>query len=96
MKQCIKCGFMYGGEKDVCPACGFKEVAKPQSSVTQEIKTDESFEQSIFLKGADLIDSNALYQAGLCKLNGLGMEKNEKEASELFRVLAFRGHTDGM
>lgn len=96
MKQCSKCGFMYGVENETCPACGYRQVESAKSTSKQEVKTEERFGQSIFVKGADLIDSNALYQAGICKLNGLGMEKDETEALEIFRILAFRGHTDGM
>lgn len=51
---------------------------------------------SIFTKCGDLIDDETLYLAGICKLNGTCMERNEKEAFQIFLQLAQRGNCDGM
>ncbi len=96
MKQCGKCGFLMNDECSVCPACGSVYGVKETESVSPSEVTASNDSQSIFIKGADLINDEALYNAGICKLNGLGMEKDENEAMEIFRILAFRGYTDGM
>ena len=96
MRECSRCGYSFSDELDVCPACEHKYVPN-KKRVRPAANTAPSQDgYSIFVRGADLIDDNALYQAGLCKLNGLGMDKDEKEAMEIFRILAFRGHLDGM
>ena len=96
MKECNKCGYLLGDDVSVCPACGQKYVERAEKGGSSVVAVAPKEGQSIFIKGAELIDDSALYNAGICKLKGIGMRKDEDEAFEIFRILAFRGHTDGM
>ena len=96
MKVCNKCGYSMADDASVCPACGHEYVAAVKNTESKVQQVAPLQQQSIFIKGADLIDNQALYHAGICKLNGVGMAKDENEAFEIFQILAFRGHLDGI
>ena len=100
MSKCAMCGFTLTNGQNVCPACGHRVASAPQQSKSSgiggNVRDVEVENISIFLKYADLLDNEALYQAAICKLNGISVAKNVHEACEMFRILAFRGHVDGM
>jgi len=52
--------------------------------------------KSIYIKSADLIADDILFEAAMCKLNGIGVTKNEEEAFELFKILSERGFAPAM
>lgn len=52
--------------------------------------------KSIYLKTADFIDDDVLFETAMCKLNGIGVKKDEDEAFELLKVLAGRGFAPAM
>lgn len=52
--------------------------------------------KSIYLKSADFIDDDVLFETAMCKLNGIGVRKDEEEAFELLKILAGRGFAPAM
>ena len=52
--------------------------------------------KSIYLKTADFIDDDVLFETAMCKLNGIGVRKDEEEAFELLKILAGRGFAPAM
>ena len=50
-----------------------------------------SVENSLYIRSAALLDDDTLFNAATCKLNGIGMAKDEDEAVEIFKILAQRG-----
>ncbi len=52
--------------------------------------------KSIYLKTADFIDDDVLFETAMCKLNGIGVKKDEQEAFELLKILAGRGFAPAM
>ena len=52
--------------------------------------------KSIYLKTADFIDDDVLFETAMCKLNGIGVKKDEEEAFELLKILAGRGFAPAM
>jgi S1-C subfamily serine protease len=94
MLKCTSCGYE-ADEGDVyCARCG-KKLAGGKEEAGQEIKSKVIL-NSPFLRFADFLDDDALYRAGVCKLEGIGVAKKPEEAEEIFKTLAFRGHYDGM
>lgn len=97
MTICTNCGFELKVGQAVCPACGSAVKHAGNSSVANNVTKDFKVQTpSLFLKYADLLDNDALYQAALCKLNGISVQQNVAEAIEMFKILAFRGYHDGM
>ena len=96
MKTCKKCGAKLNDNDVRCPWCGalVEEDTTPTPPVNEPDKEEENL--MTLLRYADLMDDNLLLKTALCKLNGVGVAKNTKEAFELFRVLAFRGNFEGM
>ncbi len=86
--KCPKCGYEFRGSKDVCPACG--AAIPPPAPQKREEKT------SVFLKYSEFLSDEALYKAAVCKLNGIEVSKNEKDAFDMFLTLSFRGYPDAM
>ena len=97
MSRCTSCGFDLKPNQKVCPACGkvVVTVAAPSKGGVSAPKIDEG-NVSVFMKYADLLDNDELYNAAICKLNGIGVSKSFKEAMEMFKILAFRGYVEGM
>lgn len=85
---------------NACPACGtaYTEQAQRPARSAAAANSAQGAEGSVssFLKYADFVDDQVLYNLAVCKLQGAGMAKNEEEAFEMFKVLAFRGFYDGM
>lgn len=52
--------------------------------------------KSFYLKTADFIDDDVLFETAMCKLNGIGVRKDEEEAFELLKILAGRGFAPAM
>ena len=65
-----------------------KNMAK---SFDKKIGGNMGVKDSIYIKSAALIADDTLFNVAMCKLNGIGMEKNEEEATELLKILASRG-----
>ena len=93
MSKCSFCGYELKSEQTVCPACKSVVSTKEKKSVQEEISITKP---SVFLKYADLLDNDALFQAAVCKLNGISVVQNKAEAFEMFKILAFRGHHEAM
>lgn len=93
MKKCKKCGAMLKDEEKRCSWCG---AFVNEEVVTEQAPQREDKTLLTLLKYADLMDDKMLLKTATCKLNGVGVSKNEREAFELFKVLAFRGNFDGM
>lgn len=89
MKKCARCGYGANDGDKFCASCGAALGGSADLPVKAENKT-------LFLKYADFLDDELLYRAALCKLNGVGVVKDEEAAFEMFRTLAFRGYYDGM
>ena len=51
---------------------------------------------SFYIKSAAMIPDDTLFNVGMCKLNGIGMDKDEEEAAEILRILAERGFVPAM
>lgn len=96
MKHCSKCGYQLSDSNLVCPACGYTNGDKNVNANASHETVQPNGGKSIFINAAEFIDDGELYNVGICKLNGIGMAKSENEAFEIFNILAFRGHTDGM
>ena len=98
MSRCTSCGFELSPTQKVCPACGkvVAAVAATGSGAAGVVAKQTEQNVSVFMKYADLLDNEQLYNAALCKLNGIGIAKNFHEAMEMFKILAFRGYADGM
>ena len=95
MKKCNKCGAILKDEDTRCTWCG--AILDENVQATPEVPNNREEESLItLLKYADLMDDQMLFKTATCKLNGVGVAKNEREAFELFKVLAFRGNFDGM
>ena len=88
MKTCKACGNTYGNGV-YCSQCGAKIEEDAEN------KTPDSGAPSIFLKYAAFLDNELLFKVALGKLSGV-MAGNKKEAEEIFKVLAFRGHVESM
>ena len=97
MRHCTSCGYELKDEL-ICPACGahITDDADKAKGSKGNAKDIEVANISVFLKYADLLDNEALYKAAICKLNGISVERNVKEAMEMLRILAFRGHLEAM
>lgn len=98
MKTCKVCGAEMRDDEKVCKYCrsaaNEEDVDMRQSESQQEVcDTDEEYPS---LKYKDFLDDDALYKFGMCKLSGIGMEKNENEAFQIFQALSYRGHLDAM
>ena len=96
MAKCNYCGYEIKSGQSKCPACRREFVTVAQGEPRGHKEPGVFKEPSLLLKYADLLDNDALYQAALCKLNGISVEKNESEAFAMLRILAFRGHLDAM
>lgn len=88
--NCAYCGYSPVKEGEKCPACGHLAGKKASGEAQAGSLT------SAILKYADFLDNDRLYTAACCKLNGVATKEDKKQAFEIFRVLAFRGHLDGM
>lgn len=109
MIKCIKCGYSFTGE--TCPACGARAGAEKKTParnpdegrvVSEKFKvpTESSVDvrrNPLFLKYADFLDDAALFNIACCHAEGVGgVERDMKQAVEMFQILAFRGHFGGM
>lgn len=93
MPKCAYCGYDLKSGQTVCPACKSVVVAKANNKDKEDVVIASP---SVFLKYADLLDNDALFQAAICKLNGISVAQNKAEAFEMFKVLAFRGYHEAM
>lgn len=104
MIKCRVCGYSYTG--DTCPACGAHSVPPQVQPAPQPEKKPAQPEQKapaqgirrnpLFTKYAAFLDNEALFKMGCCLAEGIGVDRNEAQAAEVFRLLAFRGHYGGM
>ena len=85
MKKCKACGNVMA-EGTYCSRCGEK---------LEEGEVGIKDTPSIFLKYADFLDDGLLYKIAVGKASGVVAGAAE-EAAEIFRLLAFRGHTESM
>lgn len=93
MSKCSYCGYELKVGQAVCPACKSVVIAKEKKADKEDIVIAKP---SVFLKYADLLDNDALFQAAVCKLNGISVAQDKAEAFEMFKILAFRGHHEAM
>ena len=97
MKICNACGAQISDGETICKFCGsvveLTQHSEPKSKV---LKVEEVEKETLSLKYKDFLDNEALYRIGLCKLSGVGVEKSEAEAFQIFQMLAYRGHLDSM
>lgn len=94
MKICKVCGAQMGDGETICKYCGAAVEVAQHSGPEPEVHKVEK--EALSLKYKDFLDNEALYRIGLCKLSGVGVEKNEAEAFQIFQTLAYRGHLDSM
>lgn len=94
MKICNVCGAQMGDGETICKYCGSAVKVAQHSGPEPEVYKVE--QEALSLKYKDFLDNEALYRIGLCKLSGVGVEKNEAEAFQIFQTLAYRGHLDSM
>ncbi len=92
MKKCPSCGSEIDKKNKSCPYCRCETTLETKNQNEDLLDKDNS----IIFKYKDFINDEQLYQSALLKLNGLGVEKDEEEAFELFRTLAYRGHLESM
>lgn len=97
MKICNVCGAQISDGETICKFCGsvveLMQHSEPKSKV---LKVEDVEKETLSLKYKDFLDNEALYRIGLCKLSGVGVEKSEAEAFQIFQMLAYRGHLDSM
>ena len=97
MKICNVCGAQISDGETICKFCGsvveLMQHSEPKSKV---LKVEDVEKETLSLKYKDFLDNEALYRIGLCKLSGVGVEKNEAEAFQIFQTLAYRGYLDSM
>lgn len=97
MKICNVCGAQISDGETICKFCGsvveLMQHSEPKSKV---LKVEDVEKETLSLKYKDFLDNEALYRIGLCKLSGVGVEKSEAEAFQIFQTLAYRGHLDSM
>lgn len=98
MKKCYVCGAQVDGNELYCPYCGAYLAEQKNTYInTQKNQAAADDKNNLAVgKYVDFIDTDALYKLALCKLSGIGVDKNEHEAFEIFQKLAFRGHYDSM
>lgn len=77
-----------------CPACGHNQSAGGNQAVAGGYSAHAS--ASSMSKFIDFMSDDALYRAGVCRKEGIGMQANREEAFKFFTALAARGHLDGM
>lgn len=93
MRICKVCGSTLEETQKVCPYCNtvYKEDSKPKASTLPKTKAADTIQ-----KFAEFMDDELMLKAAECKMKGIGVEKNEEEAIELLRLLAYRGNLEGM
>lgn len=100
MKKCTVCGYQIKDDANIvrCPACNslLNEAKKEASIKVPQKEIKKSSSQSLILKYQVFLDSESLYRLATAKQSGVGCQKDEEEAEEIYRVLAFRGHFPGM
>lgn len=98
MKICKVCGAQMCDEEKVCRYCrsSADEENIPLRQSEPQQKTRNAEEESFALKYKDFLSDEALYKFGVCKLSGIGVEKDENEAFRIFQELSHRGHLDAM
>lgn len=96
MNKCKICGGEYTPGETICPYCGHSLLDNEKDNSDKYSNPPVKAENISVLKYSEFMDAEILYKLGLCKLNGIGTEKNEKEAFEAFRKLSARGHFDSM
>lgn len=99
MSECKNCGYKLTYKTNICPACHCPvspEDSDREKTCTKQGSDIAMYKPSLFMKYADLMDDDSLYQAAICKLNGISVPQNKEEAFEMFKILAFRGNTDSM
>ena len=98
MKICKVCGAQMDDDENVCKYCrsavNGETVEIRQGGSWQKVHDAE--EESLALKYKDFLNDDALYKFGMCKLSGIGVEKSEAEAFQIFQTLSYRGHLDAM
>lgn len=98
MKICKVCGAQMDDDENVCKYCrsavNRETIEIRQGGSRQKVRDAE--EESLALKYKDFLNDDALYKFGMCKLSGIGVEKSETEAFQIFQTLSYRGHLDAM
>ena len=92
MKSCTNCGFKAEDDARFCTSCGADISAVPAGSAEGG---EQNGVMSVFLKYAAILNDAQLYKVALAKEMGV-IQSVPGEVQEMFRVLAFRGHLDGM
>lgn len=99
MKICDNCGCESDGTARFCRACGaeLSEAAKaPRTEGAGAAdKERQNGVMSVFLKYASVLNDAQLYKVAVAKDSGL-IQSTPEEVTEIYRVLAFRGHLDSM
>lgn len=92
MKSCTNCGFKAEDDARFCTSCGADISAVPAGSAEGG---EQNGVMSVFLKYAAILNDAQLYKVALAKEMGV-IQSVPGEVQEMYRVLAFRGHLDGM
>lgn len=90
MKTCVNCGCRSEDGARFCKACGaeLSAAAAPNAESTGGV-------MSVFLKYASALNDAQLYKVAVAKEMGV-VQSTPEEITEIYRVLAFRGHLEGM
>lgn len=96
MKKCYNCGYSFSNS-EICPACGGVQSKQSYASKSGQnqrgkiVQAEQLKSESLFIKYADFIDDQSLFQTACCLLDGIGVEKNTEQAMEMLQILSYRG-----
>lgn len=99
-KFCPQCGAPMEGKR--CDFCGYVETAPAASSAPPAraeagaAEAGGAKKADFLFDKADFLDAAGQVKLGLMYLNGVGVERNEAAAADLFRKAADGGDRDGM
>lgn len=76
----------------------FSDLDKRYFELALDCELRKEFELSFafFLKAAEMGNTRAMYRAAHCYVSGVGVEKNEKRALELYSLAADKGYVDAI
>lgn len=94
-KFCPQCGAPMSGKS--CDFCGYKATDNAAAAAPEEQRIATATKRPDYLYDkADFLDADGQLKLGLMYLNGVGVEKSEALAAELFRKAADGGSREGM
>lgn len=96
MDKCKVCGAELKEGEQVCPYCG-AEVTSESAKHTWQLSREKAERPNDSpVRFSEFMDKDALCRFALCKRDGLGTEKDEQEAFDIFQKLAYGGHFESM